>query len=272
MDFNFNINDFIKTNIVKINNAIMPDTFNGDSRQTRVCQEIMSVILDEMGEASAKAQGLLKPITNTELLRNKDHIVYLLVEKEGNHGKGSVVGMLKMGRKSLYVFDECGDCHNVLCLCVLDFYVHESRQRMGYGKILFDYMLEEEHIKPIKLAIDRPSEKFISFLKKHYGLENIIRQTNNFVVFRGFFNNLKNNTTENSPRRSYGSPYRATLDDKVTYNGRFTAHKRESTIGKCLNWSGHDESWLAQVAPNQLYTMPHALASVPPASSSVKLF
>lgn len=44
----------------------------------------MSAILDEMGEASAKAQGLLKPITNTELLRNKDHIVYLLVEKEGN--------------------------------------------------------------------------------------------------------------------------------------------------------------------------------------------
>lgn len=40
---------------------------------------------------------------------------------------------------------------------------------------------------------------------------------------------------------------------------------------QCLNWSGQDESWLAQVAPNQLYTMPHALASVPPASSSVKL-
>jgi hypothetical protein len=39
------------------------------------------------------------------------------------------------------------------------------------------------------LAIDRPSEKFLGFLYKHYGLEKILPQANNFVVFEGFFIN-----------------------------------------------------------------------------------
>lgn len=56
-------------------------------------------------------------------------------------GKGSVVGLLKMGRKKLYVFDAAGLVHEKDCLCVLDFYVHESRQRKGYGKKLFEFML-----------------------------------------------------------------------------------------------------------------------------------
>lgn len=46
-----------------------------------------------------------------------------------------------MGRKRLYVFDKTGECHEMIPLCVLDFYVHESRQRMGCGKKLFEYML-----------------------------------------------------------------------------------------------------------------------------------
>lgn len=91
---------------------------------------------------------------------------------------------------------------------VLDFYVHESRQRAGHGKKLFQSMLDLEGINPNKLAIDRPSEKLVGFLKKHYGkrwvefaryfdfhvnvsptgLERTIPQMNNFVVYEGFFN------------------------------------------------------------------------------------
>ena len=41
-------------------------------------------------------------------------------------------------------------------------------------------------MKPQKLAIDRPSHKFISFLQKHYGLKSTVPQVNNFVVFDGF--------------------------------------------------------------------------------------
>ncbi len=60
---------------------------------------------------------------------------------------GSIVGILKVGAKHLYVYDSNGQVHERTPLCVLDFYVHESKQRLGYGKRLFDTMLE---VKPIK--------------------------------------------------------------------------------------------------------------------------
>lgn len=55
---------------------------------------------------------------------------------------GSVVGILKVGAKHLYIYDSNGQVHERTPLCVLDFYVHESKQRLGYGKRLFDTMLE----------------------------------------------------------------------------------------------------------------------------------
>lgn len=81
---------------------------------------------------------------------------------------GCVVGMLKVGTKSLYVFDPHGDTKQVRAPCVLDFYVHESRQRSGLGKQLFESMLADQHYAPVKMAIDRPSAKLIGFLDKHY--------------------------------------------------------------------------------------------------------
>lgn len=35
-------------------------------------------------------------------------------------------------------------------LCVLDFYVHESRQRTGCGKRLFEHMLKVQYLEKIK--------------------------------------------------------------------------------------------------------------------------
>ena len=106
------------------------------------------------------------------------------------------------------MFDKFGDTKHVLAPCVLDFYIHETRQRAGLGKVLFEYMLEYENLLPEQLAIDRPSEKLLSFLKKHYGkkfdlqknkttslknptftaLTEKIPQMNNFVIYDGFFN------------------------------------------------------------------------------------
>lgn len=85
---------------------------------------------------------------------------------------GAVTGLLKVGTKNLYVFDPNGETKQVSAPCVLDFYVHESRQRSGLGKKLFQTMLDSEGINPSKLAIDRPSEKLVGFLKKHYGKSN----------------------------------------------------------------------------------------------------
>lgn len=43
----------------------------------------ISEIISELGEASARAQGLSKAVTTGQKLRNSDHTVYLLSEKTG---------------------------------------------------------------------------------------------------------------------------------------------------------------------------------------------
>ena len=53
-----------------------------------------------------------------------------------------VLGMLKVGMKRLFVYDRHSQQWEMEPLCVLDFYVHESHQRMGYGKKLFAFMLK----------------------------------------------------------------------------------------------------------------------------------
>jgi len=59
-------------------------------------------------------------------------------------------------------------------VCVLDFYVDNSVQRGGYGKLLFDAMLEYQKVGPAKLAYDRPSPKLIAFMAKHFGLKSYV--------------------------------------------------------------------------------------------------
>lgn len=72
-------------------------------------------------------------------------------------------------------------------VCVLDFYVHETVQRRGIGKELFEMMLTHQKINPAKIAYDKPSPKLLGFLRKHYGLSRYIPQNNNFVVFSAYF-------------------------------------------------------------------------------------
>ena len=72
-------------------------------------------------------------------------------------------------------------------LCVLDFYVHESAQRSGTGRMLFDAMLAKEKTISDVLAYDRPSPKFRNFLRRHFDLHETIQQDNNFMIFRKFF-------------------------------------------------------------------------------------
>jgi alpha-tubulin N-acetyltransferase 1 len=56
------------------------------------------------------------------------------------------------------------------------------------GKVLFEHMCLAEGVSsPARLAIDRPSAKFLGFLRKHYGLTDYEPQTNNFVVFNLYF-------------------------------------------------------------------------------------
>lgn len=48
-------------------------------------------------------------------------------------------------------------------------------------------MCDNENTEPHKIAYDKPSNKLLKFLKKHYGLENYVPQVNNFVVYNSYF-------------------------------------------------------------------------------------
>ncbi|XP_033224245.1 alpha-tubulin N-acetyltransferase-like [Belonocnema kinseyi] len=220
MEFKFNVNKLLPRKINKITHTLIPEDFRGDRREFNECQRHLAKILDEMGEASAKAQGLSKSITSASKLRNSDQTVYLLVDKEGNNGLGSVVGLLKVGSKNLFMFDENGAHYQLQPRCILDFYIHESRQRMGLGNLLYQHMLTEEEQRPIKLAIDRPSDKFLAFLHKYHGLSGIIPQNNKFVVFEGFFDDEEQEVSRNNRYSQSAASDSRNLSFTENQNGR----------------------------------------------------
>ena len=141
-------------------------------------------ILDTMGTASSKAQGLNTTITTAQKFFQSNHRIVIKATQD------KVLGILKVGVKKLFLRDMYYNYHEVFPLCVLDFYVHESVQRQGIGKQLFDYMLNFEKKTPCELAYDRPSPKLKGFLRKHYNLVNEVKQSNNFIVFNEFFDYL----------------------------------------------------------------------------------
>lgn len=50
-------------------------------------------------------------------------------------------------------------------IALLDFYIHFSCQRKGFGKKLFDFMLEKENVEPHEIAFDNPSGCLKFFLR-----------------------------------------------------------------------------------------------------------
>lgn len=194
MEFKFNINSVLKNEITIYKNGEVTkirDKYRNHEYHTR-----LSTIVDDMGTASARAQGLYMPITTLSKLIYSKHTLYVLKEMVERDHTTRVLGILKTGVKRLFLTDTRGEMHECESSCVLDFYVHESMQRAGCGKKLFEAMLEEEGILPDRLAYDRPSPKLLGFLKKHYSLNLPIKQNNNFVVFPSFF--LKETTTKSA--------------------------------------------------------------------------
>nr|NP_001261628.1 alpha-tubulin acetylase, isoform F [Drosophila melanogaster]NP_729489.1 alpha-tubulin acetylase, isoform B [Drosophila melanogaster]AAF50276.1 alpha-tubulin acetylase, isoform B [Drosophila melanogaster]AGB94323.1 alpha-tubulin acetylase, isoform F [Drosophila melanogaster] len=189
VEFRFDIKPLFAQPIIKVTSNLLPNTFRGDRRQCLDATSKMTEIIDQLGQLSATSQGLSKPVTTAQRLRMSDNqTIYLLADNEAGHN-GAVLGLLKVGTKNLYLFDEAGKTRMVeQTPSILDFYVHESRQRAGLGKRLFQTMLNEEQWTARKCSVDRPSEKLLSFLSKHYGLKRIIPQANNFVLYEGFFN------------------------------------------------------------------------------------
>lgn len=121
-------------------------------------------VIDDLGFASAKAQSLRGPITTLSKLKNHpDQRIYVMREETRllrtnqklansqndirfdslsrnsafTNCKYSVVGMIKVGIKSLFVLvstineDEMHRQIQINPLCVLDFYIDERLQRQG---------------------------------------------------------------------------------------------------------------------------------------------
>jgi alpha-tubulin N-acetyltransferase 1 len=74
------------------------------------------------------------------------------------------IGILKIGQKKLFIQNRIGQTIEITPTCVLDFYVHETVQRGGHGRHLFETMLNNQNVSPSNIAYDRPSDKFKSFL------------------------------------------------------------------------------------------------------------
>ncbi|EPY35741.1 hypothetical protein STCU_00935 [Strigomonas culicis] len=161
------------------------------SNPERELYEFLTQTINILGARSRRAQkinGVLTSVTklheeypNSQKAVQKLYLV--LHEKRG-------AGILKTGVKKLFLtHPRTNQLVETEPVSVLDFYVDESIQRKGFGKQLFLYMLAEEHLEahPERIAIDRPSDKFLQFLKKNYGLSQYTPQVNKFVVFQSFF-------------------------------------------------------------------------------------
>jgi len=194
VEFNFHLKDIFKNEI----NKITSNDLKAGSDQLVITNRIGEVI-NALGVLSAYAQNLKLPITSLEKLqKTSDQTIYILVDL--NTGKGRAIGFLKIGFKDLYLFDSSGHRHfEEKTSVILDFFIHNSFQRRGCGKKLFDHMLKEEHLDIKKVCVDKPSTKMLSFLNKNYNLVETIEQGNNFVLYRGFFG--KEPEPENKNRR-----------------------------------------------------------------------
>ncbi|OMJ84609.1 hypothetical protein SteCoe_14200 [Stentor coeruleus] len=174
----------------------------------------MCEIIDVMGRESSRSQGLRSIITTAvRFFSSSDNKIYLKIEGQ------KVVGILKTGVRKLFYTNEIGKLIEMSPLCLLDFYVHESFQRSGYGKELYEYMLQEENTTPNKVPIDRPSAKLIGFMRKHYNLSDYIPQNNNYVIYRQYFSywdmpvTRKHEEIKNSGRPASNSQDRGLTND-----------------------------------------------------------
>lgn len=155
-----------------------------DARRRRSpdCDGVMRTI-NALGERSRQAQSLHAVLTSVARLHeNRRARLYLLCRD----GRG--VGILKVGVKKLFItHPSYASLVEIDPLCVLDFFIDVHYQRCGLGRLLFDHMLQHERLTAGEVAIDRPSVKFLAFLRKHYGLVEYTPQSNNFVVFHRYF-------------------------------------------------------------------------------------
>ena len=163
-------------------------------------------LINKLGADSSKTQGLRHTITTFDSFAESENRLYILLDETHK----IALGFLKVGFRRLYIFDESGIQHEIVPLCLLDFFICNGCQRHGYGKIMYDSMLRNENVEPRMIAIDRPSTLCLGFMKKHFGLENFVPQTNNYVVFDDYF--MARKAQQKNISKTPTKPRKAALD------------------------------------------------------------
>ncbi|KAH3732959.1 alpha-tubulin n-acetyltransferase [Pelomyxa schiedti] len=240
----------------------MLDTYSEDGTT-------MGDIIDSIGVDSARAQGLPRPVTSTSILiENCSQTLYLAMELRGvdrsERMSAVVIGLLKVGPKHLFLntSESCMALVEVTPICVLDFYVVERMQRCGIGKLLFEHMLQKEDLKACDLGYDKPSLKFLSFLRKHYGLTQYVKQPNNFVVFNSYFQSHdtapRHRRIQNVSPNTSPSPYRsqAHTQNGVSYNSPAHLPPLSPYTSNCQTYSPPYETEHGNCTPSHL--LPHS--------------
>ena len=83
-------------------------------------------------------------ITSAHKFEGTDHTIILSVSTNHSDDPSPVVcnGFIKFGVKSLYFYKKDGKIVQCSPVCLLDFYVDETKQRNGIGLELFKAMME----------------------------------------------------------------------------------------------------------------------------------
>ncbi|XP_074605159.1 alpha-tubulin N-acetyltransferase-like [Brevipalpus obovatus] len=154
--------------------------------------------IDDLGIGSANAQNLKEPITSySKFIRgsfrpyspnkHSDSIFFLvkLTSKIGDLIDPLALGFVRVGKRNLFLENQ-GQLINIPeCFSILDFYL--TQQRQGFGYLLISNALKNQSISINRCAFDRPTQAMISFLSKHFNLNEPQRQHNHFVIYKQFF-------------------------------------------------------------------------------------
>jgi alpha-tubulin N-acetyltransferase 1 len=203
-------------------------------------------VVDLAGAASSAAQGLAQPVTVLSRLMQEEEQVVYLASRRGASGGTVLVGLLKLGAKRLFVLPaRSATLVEVRPMCVLDFYVHETQQRSGWGRLLFHTALATEGLSAEALAYDRPSGKLLGFLRKHHGLESYVTQANAYVVFEpGFWLVAQHAQARAAALRNLGKK-----DDAPGARGQVEHVAAARAIG-VSSAAPVPKLWFAQVGPS----------------------
>ncbi|CAD8193624.1 unnamed protein product [Paramecium octaurelia] len=236
MQFNFYLSKCMPVN----ENGIT--ILNGNQKRNPQLDDVITI----MGEASALAQNLKQLITSPTRFFQTDQKLY--IKSEGKQ----CLGILKIGRKNLFDRDLNGAIKEIQPICVLDFYVHESVQRKGIGKELFEEMLRQEMLRPEKLAYDRPSPKLLGFLKKYYNLSSYIPQNNSYVIYSQYFDfNYTNVAQQHSAQQSYQQQQSTQLANQYRVQQEQTPMKMEQLDQMMQQMSLESEQQYSQYQKNK---------------------